>query len=33
MTETLAKQLNQIIHQGSPYEGFNIENYELDLKG
>ena len=33
MTETLARQLNRIIHQGSPYKNFNAKDYKLDLRG
>ena len=33
MTGALAKQLNHIIHQGSPYNDFNLDGYDLDLRG
>ena len=33
MKETLTDQLIRIIHQVSPYENFDIDNYKLDLRG
>ena len=32
MKETLTEQLIRIIHQVSPYENFDIDNYKLDLR-
>ena len=33
MPETLTDQLIRIIHQTSPYQDFNVDNYKLDLRG
>jgi cephalosporin hydroxylase len=33
MVESLADQLIKIIHQVSPYQDFNVDNYKLDLRG
>ncbi len=33
MPETLYSELNNIIHQGSPYRDFDVNGYQLDLRG